>query len=141
MDNTDQRLLDLLENDARESTAALARKSNLSRSTVQDRINRLKNRGIISGFTVKYSNDFDQQLITAHVMISIDQLYATRAITSLKQIAAMKSLYAISGIYDMIAILKARSTGEIDDSIDRICEIEGINKTTSSIVLSSKFER
>ncbi|MCK5574732.1 MAG: Lrp/AsnC family transcriptional regulator, partial [Sphingomonadales bacterium] len=57
MDATDQKLLSLLRENARASTSALARDLGLSRSTVQDRINRLEKRGIVAGYTVRLGEE------------------------------------------------------------------------------------
>jgi DNA-binding Lrp family transcriptional regulator len=53
LDATDEKLLKLLTANSREGTSSLARKLGLSRSTVQDRINKLVDRKVIAGFTVK----------------------------------------------------------------------------------------
>ncbi len=140
MDKTDEKLLELLTENGRESTSSLARKLGLSRSTVQDRINRLIDRRIISGFTVKQHDDYAQRLISAHVLLSIDQKYAQQAIGHMKTHNLIKKLYVVSGSYDLIAIIKAPTMEEIDTTLDFICAISGVHKTTTSLVLSAKKE-
>lgn len=141
MDDTDRKLLALLEINAREPTAALARKLGLSRSTVQDRLRRLEDRGIVSGYTVRYRDEFSRRQITAHVMISVNPKHADRVVHALKQMDSLKALHAVSGLYDLIAIIRAETTMEIDAMLDQIGAMTGIDKTMSSIVLSTKFER
>ncbi|WP_339861782.1 Lrp/AsnC family transcriptional regulator [Paremcibacter congregatus] len=140
MDDTDQKLVNLLKNNGRESTTALARKLGLSRSTVQDRIARLEDRGIIAGYTIRFNEDYQNRLITAHVLIQLNPKNADQILASLRKIPLIKAVYAVSGIYDMIALVKAETTEEIDSTLDEIGRMDGINKTTSSIVLSTKFE-
>lgn len=140
MDETDQKLINLLKNNGRESTSALARMLGLSRSTVQDRIARLENRGIIAGYTIRFNEDYQRRQITAHVLIQLNPKYADQILHNLKKNALIKAVYAVSGIYDMIALVKAATTEEIDATLDEIGRLEGIKKTTSSIVLSTKFE-
>lgn len=141
MDQTDKDLLALLEANAREPVAALARKLGLSRSTVQDRIRRLEDRGIVSGYTVRYRDDFARRQITAHVMISLDPKHADRVVHGLRKMTGLSALHAVSGQYDLIAIIRAETTAEIDAMLDEIGRMTGIDKTMSSIVLSTKFER
>lgn len=138
MDKTDEKLLGLLSNNSREPTASLARKLNLSRSTVQDRIARLMDRKIISGFTIRYHDEHALKQIMAHVLITIDQRYAQQAIVSMKRNPAIKELHVVSGPYDMIAIISAPTINEVDNTLDEINAIEGIDKTTTAIVLSTK---
>ena len=140
MDKTDEKLLRLLTLNSREATSSLARKLGLSRSTVQDRINRLVERKIIAGFTVKQHEEFEGKLISAHVLLSIDQKYAQQAIGLMKTHAPIKTLYVVSGAYDLIAIVKAPTMEEIDQTLDFILAINGVMKTTTSLVLSAKKE-
>lgn len=141
MDELDKRLTALLESNARESTSHLARQLNLSRSTVQARIKKLERQGVIAGYTIRFNPDYTQKLITAHVMISVNPKSSDQIVRKLKKLSALKSLHTVSGQYDLIAILAASTTQEIDSLLDDIGRIEGIEKTTSSIVLSTKFER
>jgi len=140
MDATDQKLITLLKNNGRESTTKLARMIGLSRSTVQDRISRLEDRGIIAGYTIRFNEDYQRRQITAHVLIQLNPKFADQILHNLKKIPLIKAVYAVSGIYDMIALVKAETTEEIDGALDGIGRLDGIEKTTSSIVLSTKFE-
>lgn len=141
IDAKDRALIELLSANSRESVAELARKLKLSRSTVKDRIERLETRGIITGYTVRFSEEYAVGQIQAHVMISSDPKLAAQIVRNLRQIAAVKSLYAVNGIYDMIAIVSTESTRSLDQTLDQIGDMEGIEKTVSSIILSTKFER
>ena len=140
MDKTDEKLLELLMANSREATSALARKLGLSRSTVQDQINRLMDRKIISGFTINYHEEYEQKQILAHVLISIDQKYAQQAIGQMKTHPDVRTLYVVSGEYDLIAIIKSTSMEEIDKTLDFLNAINGVHKTNTSLVLSAKKE-
>ena len=74
------------------------------------------------------------------MLIQLNPKYADQILHNLKKNALIKAVYAVSGIYDMIALVKASTTEEIDTTLDEIGRLEGIKKTTSSIVLSTKFE-
>ena len=103
-------------------------------------MNKLVDRKIIAGFTIKAHEDYEGKLITAHVLLSIDQKYAQKAIGLMKTHAPIKSLYVVSGAYDLIAIVKAPTMEEIDQTLDFILAINGVVKTTTSLVLSAKKE-
>lgn len=141
LDSNDKALLSLLGANSRESTAELARKLNLSRSTVKDRISRLEKQGVITGYTIRYSEDFAAGQIRAHVMISYDPKQSAQIVRRLQKLPMVRAVYAVNGIYDIIAMVSAESTGDLDHTLDQIGDIDGIEKTVSSIILSTKFER
>ena len=141
MDDTDARLISALREDARAPVADLARRLNLSRTTVQSRIERLERRGVIVGYAARLSDDYERGLVRAHVMITVRPKEARAVEAALRSLPQMRMLHSVSGPYDMIAIAAADSTADMDDLIDRIGALDGVERTTTSIVLSTKFER
>jgi len=136
-----QRLLALLRRNARESTASLARKLGLARTTVQERINRLERDGVIAGYTVRVSEGFARQRIAAQVLINVDPKAGARVVRELEARPWVRAVYALSGVFDYEVRIEGGSTEEIDDNLDAIGRIDGIQRTQTSIVLSVKFER
>jgi DNA-binding Lrp family transcriptional regulator len=141
MDQTDQKLLALLRANAREPLASLARKLDLARSTVQDRLRRLEKEHVIAGYSVRLSQEHAQRRIQAHVMISADPKAAAHLVIELKKMPEIYKLAAISGTYDLMADIGADSTERIDAILDAIGRLKGVERTMSSIVLSVKFDR
>jgi DNA-binding Lrp family transcriptional regulator len=74
-------------------------------------------------------------------MISSNAKFSAAIVRKLRAMPALKSLYAVNGVYDMIAVVSAESTRLLDEALDAIGEMEGVEKTVSSIILSTKFER
>jgi DNA-binding Lrp family transcriptional regulator len=138
---TDELLLSLLRENARASTAQIARRLNLSRTTVQSRIERLEQEGIISGYTVRVREDFERGHIRAHIMITVHPKQMTSVVGALRAMPELRVLHSVSGAYDLIAIGVVPSVDAMDQLTDRIGAIDGVERTTSSIVLSTKFER
>ncbi|HVW55539.1 MAG TPA: Lrp/AsnC family transcriptional regulator [Rhizobiaceae bacterium] len=141
IDETDERLLALLSENARESVARIGRKLGLSRTTVQGRIERLERRGIIAGYTLRLASDYERGLVKADVMITALPKYARQVEKELRGLRNVKTLHSVSGQFDMIAVVTASTIAELDAAIDRIGEIEGVERTMSSIILSTRFER
>ncbi|WP_454020842.1 Lrp/AsnC family transcriptional regulator [Azospirillum sp. Marseille-Q6669] len=141
MDELDQHLLDALQDNAREPTAALARRLRVSRSTVQSRIQRLEERGVIAGYTVRLSDETTRRMIRAHVSINLSPKLTAAVVQALKRIPEVRALHAISGAHDLIAVVRTGTMEEMDALIDRIGAIDGIERTTSSIIMATKFER
>jgi DNA-binding Lrp family transcriptional regulator len=139
--DTDAKLLSLLKANAREPTASLARKLGLARSTVQERIARLEREGTIKSYTVRLSDDAERENLHAVVMITTDPKQADRVAAELKRMTEVRSLSAVSGAYDMVAMVETDTTARMDAIIDRIGRAHGVARTVSSIILSEKFTR
>ncbi len=141
VDDLDQRILDLLGDDARQPVTVLARRLHGARSPLQERIARLERRGVIAGYTVRLGPAATGRRVTAHVAITIDPKRGDHVQQTLRRIAGVRTLHTVSGPFDLIAVVAAESTAEIDHVLDRIGAIPGVERTTSSIVLTTKFDR
>ena len=141
MDETDRALLALLRENARAPTAALARALGVSRTTVQSRIARLERRKVISGYTARLSEEHQQGLIRALVMITVGPKRAAGVEAAIRKMPDVRALHSVSGPFDIIAEAATASIGEMDALIDQIGELEGVERTTSSVILSTKFDR
>jgi len=141
IDGKDRELIAKLSANSRESTANLARLLGMSRTTVTNRIERLEKRGIITGYTVQFSEDYERGRIQAHVMISSDPKLSAQIVRSLQKNSAIRALHAINGVHELLALVSAESTQHLDEVLDQIGNTAGISKTTSSIILSTKFSR
>jgi DNA-binding Lrp family transcriptional regulator len=141
MDDLDKRLLALLGENARAPAAQLGRRLGLSRTTVQSRIERLERRGIIVGYAARLSAEHEAGAVRAHVMITVKPKEQRAVEAGLRTIPQVRALQTVSGAFDMVAQVVADSTAEMDALVDRIGELPGVERTTSSIVLSTKFDR
>jgi len=134
----DELLLSVLRENARASTAEIARLLNLSRTTVQSRIERLERAGVIRGYTVRLADDVEGGRIRAHILITVLPKQMAAVVKALHEMPEVRSLHSVSGEYDLIAM---GVVPDMDVLTDRIGAIDGVERTTSSIVLSTKFER
>lgn len=137
----DRELLALLGQNARMPVATLAKRLSLSRTTVQARLERLEREGVIAGYGVRLSESYLSGLIRAHVLITIAPKALSAVTASLEAIQEVTTLHSVSGTFDLIAIVAAPSISELDQLIDEIGKIDGVERTLSSIVLSTRISR
>nr|WP_290442613.1 Lrp/AsnC family transcriptional regulator [Pseudoalteromonas sp. Ps84H-4] len=137
----DEKLLSILRTNARASISDLARALNLSRSTVQSRMLKLEESGVIKGYSVDYGDAYLNQMVSAHVSIKVKQKLTTKTNIELKQIDAISQLYAISGEFDLIAVVQAQNLEKLSHLLDDIGNLDGVERTTSSVILETKFKR
>ena len=101
---------------------------------------RLERNGPLLGFTVRLAPEYQAQQITAQVMIAADPKKQAALTRALQKMPRVRALHTISGQYDLIALVRENSTQELDACIDAIGALDGVERTISSIVLSTKFE-
>jgi DNA-binding Lrp family transcriptional regulator len=141
IDGTDRRLLTLLRENARTPVAELARKLGLSRTTVQSRIERLERMGVITGYAVCISDDHERGLLRAHIMVTLKPKLAGSVEAALRRTAEVRSVYAVNGQFDLIVIVQAASAAALNAVIDSIGSHDGVERTNSTIVLTTLIDR
>lgn len=140
-DELDRRLLALLRQNARLPIATLSKSLGVSRASIYARLKQLQSGGVIEGYTVRLNADYDRRLIRAHVMMKVAVKLAKATEKQLHAMPEVTTLHAISGEYDLIAIIEAQNASDLNEVIDRIGALEGVEKTTSSILLATKLLR
>lgn len=141
LNSLDQRLLLILRRDARIATAALARQLEVSRSTVQSRIQRMESLGIIRGYSVILGESHQRQWVRAHVLIAVEQRLTPRLNKQLEGIAQIAALHAISGEFDLIVEVEAEGTQALNHLLDHISGLDGVLRTQTSVILETRFRR
>lgn len=141
MDDLDERLLARLRENARAPVAELARALGLSRTTVQSRIARLERTGVIAGYAVRTSETHARGQIHAFVLLTVEPKAAGVVAAEMKKMPGVRRLQSVSGAFDLIATVAAPDVAAMDALIDEIGALEGVERTNSSIVLSTKFDR
>jgi len=141
LDKIDHLLLAKLRENSRASVSELGRDLGLSRTTVQSRIKRLERAKVITGYSVRVAETHEKNQIHAYVMITVGPKRAAAVSAEIKRMPAVRLLQSVSGPFDMIALAVAPSVRDMDDLIDAIGNLEGVERTTSSVVLSTKLDR
>lgn len=137
----DEQLLSLLRENARLSTAEIARRLKLSRTTVHSRIERLERQGVIEGYTVRVADEHERAQIRAHILITVMPRQMAAVVAALHEIPEVRTLHSVSGASDLVALGVTSTVEDMDVLTDRIGAIDGVERTTSSIILSTKFSR
>lgn len=140
-EDIDPQLLALLRADARRNVSELAVEIGVSRTAIYSSIDRLERLGTIVGYTVRLGEDYDRSLIRAHVMIKLYPKATQATIDQLMTMPSVGALYAVSGEHDLIAMIEAPHVNRLNDLLDEIGALEGVERTTSSVILATKLQR
>lgn len=132
-DKIDEKIIDFLRNDSRESFVDIGKKLKLSESAVRRRVRNMVDSGTIKKFTVEIG---DKNATSAIVLISVDSTIDTSKVSvKLTKLEGVKTVYEITGQYDITAIISAPNIAEINNSIDALRKIPGVIDTNTVIIL------
>lgn len=141
IDDTDRQLLALLSTHARMPVAQLATKLGLARTTTQARLDRLERNGVIAGYTLKLSDTMQRGLIRATVLIQITPSAQNNVLMQLRKLAQVEKAHITSGRFDLACQLRTTSMAELDETLDKFAEIDGVNAIETLIHLSTRIDR
>jgi len=132
-DRIDEKIIDFLRNDSRESFVDIGKKLKLSESAVRRRVRNMVDSGTIKKFTVEVG---DKNTTSAIVLISVDSTIDTSKVSEkLTKLEGVKTVYEITGQYDITVIISAPNIAEINNSIDALRKIPGVIDTNTVIIL------
>lgn len=137
MDDLDRKILALLRADARLSVATLAKKLDVSRGTISNRITKLERDGVILGYSVRVRPDSQPERIVAWISIAVEGHETPRIIQLLTGETAIVALHDTNGRWDLLAELSVSDLNELGDVLGRIRLIKGISATETSIHLTT----
>jgi len=141
LDQTDRHLLALLQGNARESAANLARALGIARTTVVARIARLERIGVIAGYGVRLGRQMEDNSILAFCGLSVQPKAAPTIVRALQRLPEVEELNSVSGPVDYMAVIRCDSHARLDKLLDEIGMLDGVNHTQTSIVLARKIDR
>ncbi len=118
MDKTDQKLIAALRHDARASLSDLALLLGVSRTTIRGRIERLRQRGDILGFSVVLKEDALRDPVRGLMMIGIEGRGTDRIIRQLQGFSEVRAVHSTNGRWDVIAEI---GTHTLEDPLMRCC--------------------
>ena len=141
MDDIDTQMIAMLAANARIPVAAMAKKLKLARSTVQARLDRLETNGTISGYTLRLGSAAQARRIRVTALLQIEPRTLPQVLSRLKSISEVEEVHTTSGRFDLILLLAAPTTEDLDRVLDTIGAIPGVRSTESLIHLATKIDR
>ena len=132
-DKIDDKIIRFHRDDARESFVEIGKKLKLSESAVRRRVKNLVDNKVIEKFTVQMG---ENNTTSAIVLISVDSATDTSKVSiKLTKLEAVKTVYEITGQYDISVIIRAANISEINGCIDELRKIQGVIDTNTVIIL------
>lgn len=138
MDETDNALIAALRHDARASLSDLAARLNVSRTTVRSRIERLRSRGDIFGFSVVMREDVLADPVRGLMMIGIEGRGTERILRQLNGMSEVRAVHTTNGRWDVIVEIGTDTLETFDAALTRIRRLDGVSVSETNLLLSTK---
>ncbi|MEV5741573.1 Lrp/AsnC family transcriptional regulator [Microbispora rosea] len=138
IDHLDAQLVALLGAEPRIGVLECSRRLNVARGTVQARLDRMAEKGVITG----YGPDIDPAAlgfdVTAFVTLHIRQVAGHVPVADqLALVPEVLEVHTITGGGDMLCRVVARSNADLQRVIDLIVDVQGVVRTESVIALDT----
>ncbi|WP_431973043.1 Lrp/AsnC family transcriptional regulator [Micromonospora haikouensis] len=140
LDELDARLIELFAEEPRIGVLECSRRLGVARGTVQARLDKLVDRGVIGGFGPDISPAAIGFAVTSFVTLEISQRLGHDPVTAhLAAIPEVLEAHTITGSSDLLCRIVARSNADLQRVIDQIVAYEGIRRASTIIALAQQI--
>lgn len=143
MDAIDLTIVRVLALDGRATFADLADRAGLSGPSVAERVRKLEERGVISGFSAIVTPAAVGLDLTAFIAVSLASPRARDAfLGAIAEIPGIVECHHVAGDDDYLLKARCAGTAGLEQLVShRLKGIGGVARTHTTVVLSSAFER
>ncbi|MEV4481158.1 Lrp/AsnC family transcriptional regulator [Micromonospora coxensis] len=140
LDELDARLIQLLADEPRIGVLECSRRLGVARGTAQARLDKLVERGVVTGFGPEISPTAIGFAVTSFVTLEISQRQGHDAVTAhLAAIPEVLEAHTITGGSDLLCRIVARSNADLQRVIDQIVSYDGIRRASTIIALAEQI--
>lgn len=137
IDQLDVELLELLARDARAGVVQLASTLGISRNTVQSRLKRLEEGGVLTGYRPQFNLAQAGLATEAFIGLEVQQGRLAAIVDVLTAIPHVLAIHAITGREDLLVRVATQNQAGLQQLIERIVTIEGVVHSTTTLALTT----
>lgn len=141
LDDIDQRLLALLAGNARKPLVALAKAVGLSRSAVQERLQRLERSGAIAGYTIR-RGDTGTRPVQAWLQLRfVPGKACIDVMDALTELEPVRLCHSVAGDVDLLVLVECAAIADVGHVRERIAALPAVASVTTLPVLAVQLDR
>lgn len=140
IDDIDKKILRCLAEDAQQPLVEIGERVGLSTTALHHRIKNLK-KSIIKRFTILISDEYYEQQVSCFVRVIKLKKSSVEIAKKLKLIAGVESCYSVTGEESLLLKIRAKSTRDLQDILEMINKIEGVERSFTSLIIEEHFNK
>ena len=138
MDNIDTKILRLLQANARITASEIAGNVNLSIPAVSERLKKLETSGIIKQYTTIINPDKLNKTLMAIIFITLERpKYSEIFAEFVREKNDILECHYLAGDYDYALKIMTENTATLQELLNHIKSVQGVQKTRTIVILSS----
>ena len=141
MDVIDSTLVQALRADGRATWAELGRLVGLSGPSVQDRVRRLEERGVITGYAAVVAPSAVGLGVSALIgLIQSDEALSEDVAAQLADVSEVEDCWFVAGDENFVVKVRAADVAALEVVVGKLRRVRGVARTRTTVVLSTRWE-
>jgi Lrp/AsnC family transcriptional regulator, regulator for asnA, asnC and gidA len=140
LDDTDRKLIKALQEDGRYSMRALSDMVGVALGTVSNRLTKLEDSGVITGYTVEIDADkvgWEMTVVVGLRIVKGELLPVQRKIAADGRVFAV---YDVTGEMDSLVFARVKDRDDLDNFTKTVLSTEGVERSETMVVLNTVKE-
>ena len=140
LDETDRRIIEVLERDARTSLRKIAGEVGVALGTVSNRVRKMEEKGIITGYRVMLDSDRVGWGLTVVIGLRINKGLLIEIQEKIAKDPRVYGVYDVTGDFDSMVVARARDRRDLDDLSKNLLSMDGVARSVTHLVLNTVKE-
>jgi len=145
LDKKDLEILEVLKHHAKWTTHHISKKTLIPITTVHNRIKKMEKMGIIKGYTAILDHKKLGEAVPAFVLADVAAenpiKRGNEILNELEKFSEVQEAYTLTGSHDIIMRVSVQDIEKLNNLIERVSGIDGIEKAQTFVILKGDENR
>ncbi|MBS3815056.1 MAG: Lrp/AsnC family transcriptional regulator [Hadesarchaea archaeon] len=136
VDQTDMKIVKMLEEDGRISFREIAKELDVSEGTVYNRVKRMQEDGVIKSFSIRSDPMKLGKDLVAIIGLRVYGGHLVKVEEEVSKFEEVRALYDVTGDHDAILITRFETRAELNKFVKNLLSHEYVERTSTYVVLN-----
>lgn len=137
VDETDLKILNMLENNSRRPLREIGEELGIATSTVYERMKKMEENEVIKRYTIEKNFKKIGMNVLSFVLIKISSGNYKKVAKEIKDIDQVLEVHAASGEYDLVTKIAIKDNSSLQDIVDQVNEMNYVDSTLTMFVMNT----